>query len=145
MLLPAFGYDYVPGVLAGTLAARQGGDAVRAIDIGCFATGPLLHGVSQGTRTTMRDGLTVLSARWNQRRLVEERTAAHVHPFTVRGRRKNAFLVSGTEVLFLPESFPLLDAVTVYNGWFPGAQPPHHRPVRHGRHGDPASHRPPDD
>ncbi|GGN94083.1 hypothetical protein GCM10011579_093240 [Streptomyces albiflavescens] len=34
VLLPAFGYDYVPGILAGTLAARQGGDAVRAIDIG---------------------------------------------------------------------------------------------------------------
>ncbi|MFE1312545.1 hypothetical protein [Streptomyces sp. NPDC058755] len=34
VLLPAFGYDYVPGVLTGTLAARQGGDAVRAIDIG---------------------------------------------------------------------------------------------------------------
>ncbi|MFJ9867523.1 alpha/beta fold hydrolase [Streptomyces sp. NPDC101165] len=124
VLLPAFGYDYVPGILAGTLAARQGGDAVRALDIGYFATGPLLHGLSQGTRATMRDGLTLPSARWNQRRLVEERTAAHVHPFTVRGRRKNAFLVSGTDVLFLPEGFPLLDAVTVYNSWFPALSRP---------------------
>ncbi len=63
VLLPAVGYDHVPGALAGTLAGRQGGDAVRAIDIGCVATGPLLHGLSQGIRATVRDGLTLPSAR----------------------------------------------------------------------------------
>ena len=34
-------------------------------------------------------------------------------------KRKNAFLVSGTEVLFLPSEVPGLDSLTVYNGWFP--------------------------
>ncbi|WP_433565759.1 saccharopine dehydrogenase family protein [Nocardia sp. CA-151230] len=120
VMLPAFGYDYVPGILAGTLAAMQGGPAVRAVDIGYFATGPLWRGLSRGTRTTMRDGVTLPSARWRGRRLIEERTASRVHGFTVRGRRRNAFLVSGTEVLCLPVTFPELDAVTVYNGWFPG-------------------------
>lgn len=124
VMLPAFGYDYVPGILAGTLAAREGGDAVRALDIGYFATGPLWQGLSQGTRATMADGLTLPSARWQQHRLVEERTAGHVHTFTVRGRRKTAFLVSGTEVLFLPADFPELDAVSVYNGWFPALSRP---------------------
>ncbi|MEV7499981.1 hypothetical protein [Streptomyces sp. NPDC093018] len=118
-MLPAFGYDYVPGVLAGTLAAQRAGTAARVLDIGYFATGPLRKGLSQGTRTTMRDGVTLPSARLLGHRLVEERTAARVHAFPVAGRRKNAFLVSGTEVLFLPEEFPELDAVTVYNGWFP--------------------------
>jgi hypothetical protein len=104
-MLPAFGYDYVPGILAGALAALEAGDAVRTLDIGYFATGPMRRGISQGTRTTMRDGLTLPSPRWHRHRLVEERTASRVHAFTVRGRRKSAFLVSGTEVLFLPEAF----------------------------------------
>ncbi|WP_244223424.1 NAD(P)-binding domain-containing protein [Amycolatopsis circi] len=50
---------------------------------------------------------------------VEERTGSRVRTFPVRGRSKSAFLVSGTEVLFLPENFPSLDKITVYNGWFP--------------------------
>ncbi|GGN63528.1 hypothetical protein GCM10011579_032030 [Streptomyces albiflavescens] len=72
----------------------------------------------------MRDGLALPSARWKQHRLVEERTAAHIRPFTVQDRQKNAFLVSGTEVLFLPEAFPRLEGVTVYNGWFPALSRP---------------------
>ncbi|MFE7723123.1 saccharopine dehydrogenase NADP-binding domain-containing protein [Nocardia rhizosphaerihabitans] len=38
--------------------------------------------------------------------------------------RRNATLVSGTEVLFLPLDFPTLDFVTVYNGWFPALSRP---------------------
>ncbi|WP_063001683.1 saccharopine dehydrogenase family protein [Nocardia mikamii] len=119
VMLPAFGYDYVPGILAGTLAAQQAGPEARSVDIGYFATGPLWRGLSQGTRTTMRDGLTLPSPRWYRGRLIEERTAARVRDFTVRGRRRTAFLVSGSEVLLLPAAFPDLDTVTVYNGWFP--------------------------
>ncbi|MFI2609420.1 saccharopine dehydrogenase family protein [Kitasatospora sp. NPDC018619] len=124
VMLPAFGYDYVPGILAGALAAERAGEGARSLDIGYFATGSLRRGLSRGTRTTMRDGLTLPSARWRRRRLVDERTASVVRPFTVRGRRRNAFLVSGTEVLFLPEAFPELDEVTVYNGWFPALSRP---------------------
>ncbi|MGW4535905.1 saccharopine dehydrogenase family protein [Nocardia sp. NPDC004340] len=119
VMLPAFGYDYVPGVLAGTLAVLEGGPAVRSIDIGYFATGPLWRGLSQGTRTTMRDGVTLPSARRLGGRLVEERTASRVHAFPVHGRRKNAFLVSGTEVLHLSATFPTVENISVYNGWFP--------------------------
>lgn len=39
-------------------------------------------------------------------------------------RRKSAFLVSGSEVLFLPKAFPGLADVTVYNGWFPALSRP---------------------
>ncbi|MFF2083999.1 saccharopine dehydrogenase NADP-binding domain-containing protein [Nocardia sp. NPDC058176] len=124
LMLPAFGYDYVPGILAGTLAAHEAGAAARAVDIGYFASGPLWRGLSQGTRTTMRDGLTLPAPRWRDHHLTEERTAAEVRKFTVREHRKNAFLVSGTEVLFLPAEFPLLDAVSVYNGWFPALSRP---------------------
>ncbi|NEW28768.1 saccharopine dehydrogenase family protein [Nocardia cyriacigeorgica] len=124
VMVPAFGYDYVPGFLAATLAARQVGEPVRSIDIGYFATGPLGKGLSQGTRTTMRDGLTLPSPRWSGGRLVDARTGSKIRAFEVRGRRKNATLVSGTEVLFLPQDLPSLESVTVYNGWFPALSRP---------------------
>jgi len=119
VMLPAFGYDYVPGILAGALATHQAGGSVRALDIGYFATAPLRKGISQGTRTTMRDGLTLPSTRLHRNRLREERTASRVVDFPVLGGRRSAFLVSGTEVLFLPTAFPELSGITVYNGWFP--------------------------
>ncbi|MFD5177814.1 saccharopine dehydrogenase family protein [Nocardia sp. NPDC058379] len=119
LMLPAFGYDYVPGILAGTLAARKAGSELRAIDIGYFANGSLRRGLSHGTRSTLRDGLTLPSARRRGGRLVEERTGSRVRGFDIGGKRKYATLVSGTEVLFLPTGFPALDEITVYNGWFP--------------------------
>ncbi|MEV0064176.1 saccharopine dehydrogenase NADP-binding domain-containing protein [Nocardia sp. NPDC050718] len=124
VMLPAFGYDYVPGILAGSLAAAGHPSPVRSLDIGYFATGPLWRGLSQGTRTTMRDGLSLPTARWRDARLVEERSASTTRAFTVRGQRKRAFLVSGTEVLHLPAAFPSLENVTVYNGWFPALSRP---------------------
>ncbi|MFG3312865.1 saccharopine dehydrogenase NADP-binding domain-containing protein [Streptomyces albidoflavus] len=124
VMLPAFGYDYVPGVLAAALALQEAGPSAHAVDIGYFASGPLARGISQGTRTTMRDGLTLPSPRRQHHQLVDERTASRVRRFTVRGRSRSAFLVSGTEVLFLPEEFPTLEAVTVYNGWFPALSRP---------------------
>ncbi|ORA33445.1 saccharopine dehydrogenase family protein [Mycobacterium aquaticum] len=119
VIAPAFGYDYVPGILAGALAARAAGSAVHAIEIGYFAIGSLRNGLSQGTRKTMAEGLMLPALVWRNGELVDEITARHVRPFTVRDRRKDAFLVSGTEVLFLPSQLPELQSVAVYNGWFP--------------------------
>ncbi|RKS09308.1 short subunit dehydrogenase-like uncharacterized protein [Nocardiopsis sp. Huas11] len=118
VMLPAFGYDYVPGLLAAALAAQQAGEAAHALDIGYYTTGSLRNGTSQGTRATMRDGLTLPSVRLHRHRLVEERTASRLRGFTVGGRRRPAFLVSGTEVLLLPDTCPELSDITVYNGCF---------------------------
>ncbi|MER6056241.1 MULTISPECIES: saccharopine dehydrogenase NADP-binding domain-containing protein [Streptomyces] len=93
VMLPAFGYDCVPGVLAAALALREAGPSAHAVDIGYFASGPLARGISQGTRTTMRDGLTLPSPRRQHHRLVDERTASRVRRFTVRaaaGRRSSS-------------------------------------------------------
>ncbi|MGW0323479.1 saccharopine dehydrogenase family protein [Nocardia sp. NPDC003183] len=124
VMLPAFGYDYVPGMLAATLAARQAGPTVRSVDIGYFAIGSLCRGLSHGTRTTLRDGLTLPAPRRRRGELIQERTGSRVRGFDVHGRRRNATLVSGTEVLFLPLDLPTLDSVTVYNGWFPALSRP---------------------
>ncbi|MEU6698036.1 saccharopine dehydrogenase NADP-binding domain-containing protein [Pseudonocardia sp. NPDC046786] len=117
-MLPAFGYDYVPGTLAGALALAEAPTAQR-LEIGYFATGSLRNGLSHGTRTTMADGLTLPTTVWRDKHLTDVRTASAVSTFRVRGRRRTGFLVSGTEVLFLPAAHPSLTSVEVYNGWFP--------------------------
>lgn len=117
-MVPAFGYDYVPGIVAGALALAEAPQAT-GLEIGYFATGSLWKGLSQGTRATMADGLTRPTTTWHDGRLTDARTASAVATFDVRGRRRTGFLVSGTEVLFLPALSPSLTAVTVYNGWFP--------------------------
>ncbi|MFF9504655.1 saccharopine dehydrogenase NADP-binding domain-containing protein [Streptomyces sp. NPDC014656] len=62
--------------------ARETG-AVTPPAFGYFATGPIWRGISQGTRTTMRDGITLPSARRRRRVLVEERTASRVRRFII--------------------------------------------------------------
>jgi len=89
------------------------------LEIGYFATDSVRHGLSQGTRTTMAEGLTKPTITWRDGRLRDVRTASRVRAFTVRSTSKTAFLVSGTEVLFLPQDHPSLRSVEVYNGWFP--------------------------
>lgn len=44
VMLSAFGNDYVPGILAGALAAQQAGDELHSMDIGYFVDGSLRGG-----------------------------------------------------------------------------------------------------
>ncbi|MCZ0985946.1 saccharopine dehydrogenase NADP-binding domain-containing protein [Streptomyces diastatochromogenes] len=57
-LVPAFGYDYVPGNLAGALALTRAGERARHVDIGYFITrsGP---GDPLRYRSTLRDAWTL--------------------------------------------------------------------------------------
>ncbi|WP_260446666.1 saccharopine dehydrogenase family protein [Micrococcus luteus] len=54
-LLPALGFDYAPGMLAGGLALAEAGGRARSLQIGYFADGELDPRVdlSHGTRQTM--------------------------------------------------------------------------------------------
>lgn len=117
-MLPAFGYDYVPGMLAGSLALRDSPHSER-LEIGYFATGSVRHGLSHGTRTTMAEGLIKPTIAYRDGRLVDVRTAKNLRSFSVNSAAKTGFLVSGTEVLFLPATHPSLRTVEIYNGWFP--------------------------
>lgn len=121
VMVPAFGNDYVPGVLAGAVAAREAGDSARSLDIGYFVDGSLRRGrgLSSGTRATMSDAITLPVTVWKNGRLEDQRAASRVLTFDAGARRKAAMLATGTEVLFLPPAFPHLESVEVYNGWFP--------------------------
>jgi hypothetical protein len=136
--VPAFGYDYVPGNLAGALALMRAGERARRIEIGYFLTrsgrGDELRYRSTlcdvvtlttgGTRTTLV-GSAVEDAFAYRRprpgapaRLVDERAGARVRTFRYAGMTRAALSVAGSEHLGLPEVFPQLESVEVCLGWF---------------------------
>ena len=119
LMLPAFGYDYVPGMLAGALALERAGADATTLRIGYFAAGSLRGGISKGTRATLAAGILQSSPVWREGRLQEAPTAGRTHAFDLRGSTRTGILVSGTEVLFLPPLYPTLQTVEDYNGWFP--------------------------
>jgi short subunit dehydrogenase-like uncharacterized protein len=67
----------------------------------------------------MADGLLLPVTTYRDKDLIELRAASSVHAFAMRGRKRNGILASGTEVLFLPQAYPQLSTIEVYNGWFP--------------------------
>jgi short subunit dehydrogenase-like uncharacterized protein len=116
-LVPAFGYDFVPGNLAAALALRQAPDATR-VDVGYFVKGPARPGwLSHGTLASTPSFLLDRSHAWRGGRLVAERTALRVRSFRVAGRARAAISVGGSEHLALPRLAPGLQDVGVYLGW----------------------------
>lgn len=122
-MLPAFGYDYVPGLLAGGLAAQRAGDGLHSVEIGYFVRGSFANGngLSQGTRRTMLEQMGAPTLVRHDGHLEERRTASRILRFPVDGAQVRGILSPGTEVLTLANHFPFLSDVTVFNGWFPQA------------------------
>jgi short subunit dehydrogenase-like uncharacterized protein len=137
-LVPAFGYDYVPGNLAGALALTQAGKQARRIEIGYFLTRSG-HGDEVRYRSTLRDAYTLTTGgtraslvgaavedafayrrpnTGGPARLTTEHTGARLLSFRHAGVTRTALTVGGSEHLGLPEAFPYLDSVEVGLGWF---------------------------
>jgi short subunit dehydrogenase-like uncharacterized protein len=121
-MLTSFGYDWVPGNLAGGLALRGAGtDAVR-VDIGYFFTGK--GSMSGGTQASSVGALAEPGFAFRDGRIRSERGAKRVRSFAVGGKDKDAVSVGGSEHFALPRSAPNLREVNVYLGWFgPLARP----------------------
>lgn len=136
-LVPAFGYDYVPGNLAGALALEQAGERACHVEIGYFVTRSG-HGNELLYRSTLRDAWTLSTGGTRQTlvgaaaengfayrrprpdarsRLVDERAAKRVLTFRYAGVKRAAMTVPGSEHLGLPEVFPQLESVEVGLGW----------------------------
>lgn len=120
-LLPAFGYDYVPGNLAGALALQEAGDAARHVSIGYFLTGR--GAPSSGTVASVAAMLAERSHAFRAGEVVEERPAARTLHFTVDGGRRLAVTIGGSEHWQLPRLAPMLETVDVAVGWFQGLSP----------------------
>jgi short subunit dehydrogenase-like uncharacterized protein len=111
-LLTAFGYDYVPGNLAGALALRDAGERAVSVDIGYFVGGGTQP--SGGTRASAAGMLAAPAHGFAGGRLVTERMARRVHSFDGRP----AVSVGGTEQFALPRVHPGLRDARVWLGWF---------------------------
>jgi hypothetical protein len=120
-LLPAMGYDFVPGALAGALALEEAGLDAQRVDIGYYAFGA---GASAGTlrssvAATLDEGYAFRGGAVQTARMAER-----LRSFAVRGKDRDGVSIGGTEHLTLPASYPHLLEVNVYLGWFgPLAKP----------------------
>lgn len=123
VLLTAFGYDYVPGNLAGALALQAAGPDAARVRVGYFAHGNLAKATSAGTRASVVGVLLEPGYALSGGRVVTERTAAHVASFEIDGRKREAFSIGSSEHFALPrlKQHPPLTDVGVYLGWFGGA------------------------
>jgi short subunit dehydrogenase-like uncharacterized protein len=132
VLLTAFGYDYVPGNLAGALALQAAGPAAARVQVGYFVRGNIRKGTSAGTRASAAGVLLEPGYAFRGGRVVSERTAARVRSFELDGRTRQAFSIGSSEHFALPRLRPRaagaaglaqapLAEVGVYLGWFGAA------------------------
>jgi short subunit dehydrogenase-like uncharacterized protein len=150
-LLTAFGYDYVPGNLAGALALSAAGPAATRVDVGYFVRGDMRRAASAGTRASAAGVLLEPGYTFRGGRIVSERAAARVRSFEVGGKIREAFSIGSSEHFALPRlqrvtgtadgdaAASNLRDVGVYLGWFGGATRIGHRysgsqnPAQQGR------------
>jgi short subunit dehydrogenase-like uncharacterized protein len=133
VLLTAFGYDYVPGNLAGALALEAAGSAAAQVQVGYFVRGNIRKGTSAGTRASVAGVLLEPGYAFRGGRVVSERTAARVMSFEIDGKTRQAFSIGSSEHFALPRLRPgaagaggivaqaPLTEVGVYLGWFGAA------------------------
>jgi short subunit dehydrogenase-like uncharacterized protein len=114
-LLTAFGYDYVPGNLAGAVALERAGEAATRVDVGYFTTGK--GAFSAGTFATMTSS-SPESFHFTGGELREERSAKSVRSFDVDGESRDGVSVGSSEHFALPRIAPRLREVNAYLGWF---------------------------
>src|SRR5215472_3359181 len=138
VLLTAFGYDYVPGNLAGALALESAGPTATQVHVGYFVRGNIRKGTSAGTRASVASVLLEPGYALHHGRIVSERTAAHVMSFKVDGSRREGFSIGSSEHFALPRLRPgsvgagdipaqaALADVGVYLGWYGAATKPVH-------------------
>ncbi len=119
-MLTAFGYDWVPGNLAGALALAEAGESADRIDVGYFATGGGLGGMSGGTQASLAGAMVEPAFVWRGA-IRSERGAARVRSLDAAGRSRQAISVGSSEHFTLPRIHPQLREVNAYLGWFGSA------------------------
>jgi short subunit dehydrogenase-like uncharacterized protein len=127
-LLTAFGVDWVPGNVAGALAATRAGPDARRLDVGYLiapsnasasASGPKRRGpiLSTGTKASVIAASAAPQHARRHGRLVLEPASRHARSFRVDGQIRWGASVGGSEPLALTKSFPGLDEIGVYLAW----------------------------
>ncbi len=117
-LLTAFGYDYVPGNLAGAIAlrrAREAGRPASRVDVGYFVKGGM--GLSSGTRASASGMLFEKSFAFRGGELRDVRPGGSVRSFDLGGQMWDGLPLGGSEHFALPRLDASLHDVGVYLGW----------------------------
>jgi short subunit dehydrogenase-like uncharacterized protein len=115
-MLTAFGYDWVPGNLAGGLALKQAGDDAVRVDVGYFMTGRAKP--SGGTQASLVGTLGEPGHAFRDGRVQTERSAKRVRAFRVGSKQHEGVSVGSSEHFTLPRLAEGLREVNVYLGWF---------------------------
>ena len=115
-MLTAFGFDWVPGNLAGALALQRAGDEAVRVDIGYFLLGssPVLSG---GTMASLVRVVSGAGFAFRDGRVSIERGGKRVRSFPVGDRTREAFSVATSEHFALPRVAAQLREVNTYVGW----------------------------
>lgn len=117
-LMPGFGFDYVPGQLAGAWALELAADAgiPFRMEIGYFCDGACrasgMSGLAAVAEAALQPGFTFRG------RVCADRPAARTADFEVGGRTRVGLSTGASEHLTLPELAPSLSELDVYEGWF---------------------------
>jgi short subunit dehydrogenase-like uncharacterized protein len=118
-MLTAFGYDWVPGNLAGAIALDRAGAAAVRVDTGYFFTGQASSdSMSGGTRASLAGVATAPSFAFRDGRIQQERGAKRVRGFPFGAKERKAVSVGSSEHYALPRVAPQLREVNAYLGWF---------------------------
>lgn len=116
-LLTAFGYDYVPGNLAGAYALRDAANAGRQahrVDVGYFMPGGV--GMSSGTAATGAGIALEPSYSFERKQIHTEHAGKRTRSFELSGRSLDGLSVGGTEQFGLPALDDSLAEVRVFIG-----------------------------
>lgn len=116
-MLTAFGYDWVPGNLAGALALERAGDLATRVDVGYFITGGGAS-MSGGTRASLVGVVAEPAFGFRDGRVQTERGAKRVRTFDVGGKQLAGVSAGSSEHFALPRVAPRLREVNAYLGWF---------------------------
>lgn len=120
-MIPAFGYDYVPGNLAGAIALERCGEAAVRIDIAYFLRGKherSTESFSKGTLDSLEASSKEKPFEFTGGALRDVDGPRKKHEFELDGERITAVSIGGSEHFSLPRLAPSLQDVNVGLGWF---------------------------
>jgi hypothetical protein len=120
-VLPAFGYEYVPGNLAAAIALEraQARGTPLAVDVAYFFSGSVgPSAVSSGTRASAVGMLREPGYGFADGRMVQLRPAVDVVRIAAAGVYRSGLTVPASEHFTLPRLAPSLRDVRVGLGWF---------------------------
>ena len=115
-LISGFGYEFVAGNVAATLALEATGFRAQRVDIGYFLTGKRRGTMSSGTRASVGGAVLAPHFAWRERQLVDITAGDRVIGFALDGSVLPGLSIGGAEHLTIPRQRPWIREVGVYLG-----------------------------